>query len=52
MKLTPFASTLAAGTLAAGPAFALGMLVAPAGNDARIQLSRSLMVRYPKTRSS
>lgn len=46
MKLTPFAWTLAAGTLATGQAFALGMLVAPAGNEAKIQLSRSLLVRY------
>lgn len=47
MKFKPFALTLAAGSLAAGQAFAFGMLVAPAGNEAKTQLSRTLMVRYP-----
>ena len=45
MKPTLFAWTLAAGTLATTQAFALGMLVAPAGNEAKISLSRTLIVR-------
>jgi hypothetical protein len=46
-RFRSIAWTLAASSLSAAPAFGLGSLVTPAGTTARVELSRSLVVRHP-----
>jgi len=47
LRTRPLLSTLAMTTLAASPALALGALVTPAGSSAKIERTRSLVVRHP-----